>query len=197
MIGHIQGEVLFSDGVEVIISTNSGIGYQITFHKVLAEGQFASLFISHVIREAAQTLYGFEGLRDKKLFAAAMNELSLITGRKPAYSVAKNSISNFKIREGQKIGLFVTLRGEIMYEFLERLVYLVLPRVHNFRGFSSKSFDNCFNFSFGIKDCLVFNELSYDKVAKSRGLNVSFDIRAFSKVEAIELLRGFKLPIRD
>jgi Holliday junction DNA helicase RuvA len=85
MIGHIQGEVLFSDGAEIIISTNSGIGYQITFHKVLAEGQFASLFISHVIREAAQTLYGFESLRDKKLFELLMTVKGV--GPKGAYAI--------------------------------------------------------------------------------------------------------------
>lgn len=134
---------------------------------------------------------------DKKLFQAAMNELSLISGRKPAFTKAKKSISSFKLREGQIVGIFVTLRGKIMYEFLERLVFLALPRIHDFKGFSAKSFDSNCNFSIGIKDHLVFSELSYDKIAKQRGLNISFDIYANTKNEALELLTNcFHLPIK-
>ena len=133
---------------------------------------------------------------DKKLLEGAHNELMLITGRKPVTTKAKKSISGFKLREGQNVGLYVTLRGKIMYEFLERLVYLALPRIHDFKSFSSRSFDDKFNFSFGIPDHLVFSELSYDKIVKNRGLNVAINISSSSIDEAKALLVGFNLPIK-
>ena len=101
------------------------------------------------------------------------------------------------MKENQIIGLFVTLRGKIMYEFLERLVFLTLPRVHDFKGFSSKSFDKHNNFAFGIKDHLVFNELTYDTIVKNRGLNIMLTIKnADFKDKAIDLLNGFSFPIK-
>ena len=115
-------------------------------------------------------------LGDKKALEAAMNELALITGQKPTYSKAKKSIAGFKLRQGQVIGAYVTLRKRKMYEFLERLVYVALPRVRDFKGYKSSSFDSEFNLSIGIKEHLVFKELSYDKIHKTRGLDISFDL---------------------
>lgn len=134
---------------------------------------------------------------DKKVFDGTMNELALITGRKPCYRKSKRAIAGFNLKENQMVGLFVTLRGKVMYEFLERLVYLALPRVHDFKGFSKKSFDTHNNFAFGIKDHLIFNELSYDMIVKNRGLNIMFTIEnAVSKEQACDLLNGFEFPIK-
>ena len=134
---------------------------------------------------------------DKKIFDGTVNELALITGRKPCYRKSKRAIAGFNLKENQMVGLFVTLRGKIMYEFLERLVYLALPRVHDFKGFSKKSFDEHNNFAFGIKDHLIFNELSYDTIVKSRGLNIMITIKnAVSKEQACDLLNGFEFPVK-
>jgi large subunit ribosomal protein L5 len=133
---------------------------------------------------------------DKRLLEAAMNELAAITTRKPAYAKAKKSIASFKLRAGQIIGIYVTLRGAAMYEFIERLVYLTLPRVHDFRGFRKSAIDSSNNFSFGIKDHLVFTELSYDKIAKNRGLNVAITIKSHDKSHTLDLLKGLHFPIK-
>ena len=134
---------------------------------------------------------------DKKVFDGTANELALITGHKPCYRKSKRAIAGFNLKENQMIGLFVTLRGKIMYEFLERLVYLALPRVHDFKGFSKKSFDNHNNFAFGVKDHLIFNELSYDTIVKNRGLNIMFTIEnSVSQDQSCDLLQGFSFPIR-
>lgn len=153
---------------------------------------------AHLVPKIKQVVISmrFNDKDTKNDVSAALSELALISGRKPAYSKAKKSISSFKLREGQMVGAYVTLRGKVMYEFLERLVYLVLPRVHDFKGFKASSLDDQFNFSFGIKDHLVFNELSYDKIAKQRGLNVAINISASSKEESVDLLRGFFIPIK-
>ena len=134
---------------------------------------------------------------DKKIFEGTMNELALITGRKPCYRKSKRAIASFNLKENQIVGVHVTLRGDVMYEFLERLVYLSLPRVHDFKGFSRKSFDKHNNFAFGIKDHLIFNELSYDTIVKNRGLNIMFTIEnAKTKDQAYDLLCGFEFPIK-
>lgn len=134
---------------------------------------------------------------DKKIFDGAVNELALITGRRPCYRKSKRAIAGFSLKENQMVGLFVTLRGKVMYEFLERLVYLALPRVHDFKGFSVQSFDKYNNFAFGIKDHLIFNELSYDTIVKPRGLNIMFTIvNAVTRQQAFDLLDGFEFPIK-
>ena len=134
---------------------------------------------------------------DKKIFEGTMNELALITGRKPCYRKSKRAIASFNLKENQIVGAHVTLRGDVMYEFLERLVYLSLPRVHDFKGFSRKSFDKHNNFAFGIKDHLIFNELNYDTIVKNRGLNIMFTIEnAKTKDQAYDLLCGFEFPIK-
>ena len=134
---------------------------------------------------------------DKKYFDAVCNEVATITGRKPCYRKSKRAIAGFSLKENQCIGIFTTLRGERMYEFLERLVYIALPRIHDFKGFKRTSFDKKNNFAFGIKDHLIFNELSYDTIAKNRGLNIMFHIKnADTKDKAVDLLKGFNFPIK-
>ena len=134
---------------------------------------------------------------DKKVFEGTCDEIARITGHKPCYRKSKRAIAGFNLKENQVIAAFVTLRGKIMYEFLERLIYLSLPRIHDFKGFSKKSFDVHNNFSFGVKDHLIFNELSYDTIVKNRGLNIMFTIKnAKSKDMACDLLTGFKFPIK-
>ncbi len=132
--------------------------------------------------------------KDKKLLESAVEELSIITGQKPIRNAAKRSISNFKIREGMLIGTSVTLRGDRMYEFLDRLVAIALPRVKDFRGVKRKSFDGNGNYSLGIKEQIVFPEIRYDKIAQVRGLNIAFSTTAKNNEEAFSLLSGLGMP---
>ena len=134
---------------------------------------------------------------DKKVFEGTCDELARITGRKPCYRKAKRSIAGFNLKENQIVSVFVTLRGKAMYEFLERLVFLALPRVHDFKGFTRKGMDKNNNFAFGVKDHLIFNELSYDTIVKNRGLNIMFTIEnSVSQDQSCDLLQGFSFPIR-
>ncbi len=131
---------------------------------------------------------------NSKSFNTAVDELTLIAGQKPVATKAKKAISNFKVRAGMKIGAKVTLRGTRMYEFFDRLVGIALPRVRDFRGISDKSFDGRGNYSMGIKEQLIFPEISYDKVEKIRGLDVSFITTAQTDAEAKALLKALGLP---
>ncbi len=126
----------------------------------------------------------------------AINDLSLITGQKPVVTKAKKSIAGFKLREGQPIGVKVTLRGERMYNFMEKLIRVALPRVRDFRGISDKAFDGFVNYTLGIKDQLIFTEVNYDDVVKLRGMDIVFVTTAKSNEEAYELLSGFGMPFR-
>ena len=131
---------------------------------------------------------------NSKSFNTAVDELTLIAGQKAVATKAKKAISNFKVREGMKIGAKVTLRGRRMYEFFDRLTAIALPRVRYFRGISDKSFDGRGNYSMGIKEQLIFPEISYDKVEKIRGLDISFITTAKSDEEAKALLKALGLP---
>lgn len=131
---------------------------------------------------------------NSKSFNTAVEELALISGQKPVATKAKKSISNFKVRAGMKIGAKVTLRGKRMYEFFDRLVGIALPRVRDFRGISDKSFDGRGNYSMGVKEQLIFPEISYDKVEKIRGLDISFITTAKTDAEAKALLKALGLP---
>ena len=131
---------------------------------------------------------------NSKLLDAAVNELELITGAKPVVTKAKKSIAGFKLREGQAIGCKVTLRGEKMYEFVDRLVNLALPRVRDFRGVNPNAFDGRGNYALGIKEQLIFPEIEYDKVDKVRGMDVIFVTTAKTDEEARELLTQFNMP---
>ncbi|MCI9202198.1 MAG: 50S ribosomal protein L5 [Lachnospiraceae bacterium] len=135
-----------------------------------------------------------EAKENAKVLESAVRDLEIITGQKPIVTKAKKSIANFKIREGMPIGCKVTLRGEKMYDFLDRLVNLALPRVRDFRGVNPNSFDGRGNYSLGIKEQLIFPEIEYDKVDKVRGMDVICVTTAKTDEEARELLRLFNMP---
>ena len=135
-----------------------------------------------------------EAKENAKVLESAVRDLEVITGQKPVVTKAKKSIANFKIREGMAIGCKVTLRGERMYDFLDRLVNLALPRVRDFRGVNPNSFDGRGNYSLGIKEQLIFPEIEYDKVDKVRGMDVICVTTAKTDEEARELLKLFNMP---
>lgn len=135
-----------------------------------------------------------EGVLDSKKIAAAVSDLTAITGQKPVVTKAKKSIANFKLREGMQVGCKVTLRRQRMFEFLDRLVTIALPRVRDFHGLSGRSFDGCGNFALGLKEQIVFPEIDYDKVDAIRGLDIVICTTARSDEEGKALLAGFNLP---
>ena len=135
-----------------------------------------------------------EAKENRKVLDTAVKDLETITGQKAVVTRAKNSVANFKLREGQPIGCKVTLRGERMYEFLDRLVNLALPRVRDFRGVNPNAFDGRGNYALGIKEQLIFPEIEYDKVDKVRGMDIIFVTTANTDEEARELLTLFNMP---
>ena len=135
-----------------------------------------------------------EGVADSKVINNAVNDLVLISGQKPLVINAKKSIATFKLREGMKIGCKVTLRRDRMYDFLERLVLVALPRIKEFRGLSAKSFDGKGNFTFGIKEQIVFPEINYDRIDMIRGMDITIVTTAKTDKEAKLLLSSFNLP---
>jgi len=137
-----------------------------------------------------------EATQNSKILDPAVNELGLITGQKPIITKAKKSIAAFKVREGQAIGTMVTLRGDRMYEFFDRLVNIVLPRVRDFRGVSTKSFDGRGNYTLGLHDQLIFPEISYEKVDKQKGMNVTIVTTAANDNQARMLLKHLGMPFR-
>ena len=137
-----------------------------------------------------------EAKDNPKVLESATKDLEAITGQKPVVTKAKKSIANFKIRQGMSIGCKVTLRGDRMYEFTDRLINLALPRVRDFRGVSPDSFDGRGNYALGIKEQLIFPEIDYDKVEKVRGMDIIFVTTAKTDEEARELLSGFGMPFR-
>jgi large subunit ribosomal protein L5 len=137
-----------------------------------------------------------EATQNSKILDPAVNELGQITGQKPIVTKAKKSIAAFKVREGQAIGTMVTLRGDRMYEFLDRLVNIVLPRVRDFKGVSTKSFDGRGNYTLGLHDQLIFPEISYEKVDKQKGMNVTIVTTAANDNQARTLLKHLGMPFR-
>lgn len=135
--------------------------------------------------------------QDKKLVDNAMQELSMIAGQKPVSTKAKNSISNFKLREGMTIGVKVTLRDEKMYEFLDRLISVALPRVRDFRGINDKSFDGRGNYTMGITEQIIFPEIDIDKVNKIMGFDITFVTTAKTDAEALALLKAMGMPFKN
>lgn len=134
------------------------------------------------------------GVADSKSIANAVNDLTLISGQKPIVTIAKKSIAGFKLRDGMKIGCKVTLRKDRMFDFLERLVYVALPRVKDFKGLNPKSFDGKGNYTFGIREQIVFPEINYDKIDTLRGMDITIVTSATNDAHAKELLKGFDLP---
>lgn len=135
--------------------------------------------------------------KDKNLITNAVNDMQLIAGQKPVVTKARKAIAAFKIREGFEIGCMVTLRRIQMYEFLDRLISIAIPRIRDFRGLSAKAFDGQGNYSFGIKEQIVFPEINYDNVDVIRGMNITITTSARTDEEAAALLRGFGFPLRQ
>ena len=138
-----------------------------------------------------------EAVADKKVLDHAVGDLAKIAGQKPVVTKAKKAIAGFKIRQGYPIGTMVTLRGERMFEFLDRLVTVALPRVRDFRGVSAKAFDGRGNYNIGVKEQIIFPEIEYDKIDAIRGLNISITTTAKSDDEARALLAAFRFPFRN
>ena len=138
-----------------------------------------------------------EAVNDKKNIDAAVGDLTKLAGQKPVVTKARKAIANFKIREGLAIGTMVTLRGERMYEFLDRLVTIALPRVRDFRGVSARAFDGRGNYNVGLKEQIIFPEIEYDKIDALRGLNISITTTAKTDEEAKALLAAFRFPFRN
>lgn len=135
-------------------------------------------------------------VQDSKVLDEAIKDLETITGQKSSVRKAKKAISNFKLREGMKIGAMVTLRRERMYEFLDRLVTIVMPRIRDFRGVSDKSFDGRGNYTLGVKEQIIFPEINIDKVSKVLGMDITFVTSSKTDNEAYELLKAFKFPFK-
>lgn len=138
-----------------------------------------------------------EAVNDKKLVDNAVGDLTKIAGQKPAITRTRKAIANFKIRENMPIGCMVTLRGERMYDFLDRLVTIAFPRVRDFRGVSGRAFDGRGNYNIGLREQIIFPEIEYDKIDAVRGLNISITTTAKTDEEAKALLAGFRFPFRN
>ncbi len=138
-----------------------------------------------------------EAVGDKKIMDNAVGDLTKIAGQKPVITLARTSIATFKIRKGYPVGCMVTLRGTRMYEFLDRLVSIAIPRIRDFRGISGRSFDGRGNFNMGVKEQIIFPEIEYDKIDAIRGLNISIATTARTNDEARALLAGFSFPFRN
>lgn len=137
-----------------------------------------------------------EAIADKKILENAVNDLTLISGQRPVVTKARKSVAGFKIREGWPIGCKVTLRNQRMYEFLEKLIDIAIPRIRDFRGISPKSFDGRGNFAMGVNEQIIFPEIDYDKVDKLRGLDITITTTAKNDEEGRALLRAFNFPLR-
>ena len=138
-----------------------------------------------------------EAVGDKKIMDNAVGDLTKIAGQKPVVTLARTSIATFKIRKGYPVGCMVTLRGTRMYEFLDRLISIAIPRIRDFRGISGRSFDGRGNFNLGVKEQIIFPEIEYDKIDAIRGLNISIATTARTNDEARALLAGFNFPFRN
>ena len=135
-----------------------------------------------------------EGAHDGKILQSIVDDLTVISGQKPVITKAKKSIAGFKLREGMSLGAKVTLRKDRMYEFVDRLIYIALPRVRDFRGLSSKGFDGHGNFSMGVKEQIIFPEINYDKIDKVRGFDITVCTSAKNDKDALALLKALKFP---
>lgn len=138
-----------------------------------------------------------EAIADKKVLDHALSDLTKIAGQKPVMTHARKSISNFKLREGWPLGCKVTLRGDRMYEFLDRLITIAIPRIRDFRGFSARAFDGRGNYSMGLKEQIVFPEIEYDKIDAIRGMDITITTSAKNDAEAKALLTAFQFPFRE
>jgi len=154
---------------------------------VMAIPRLTKIVVNMGVGEAAQ---------NSKLLAGAVSDMTAITGQKPVITKARKSIANFKLREEMGVGCRVTLRGERMWEFFDRLVNIALPRIRDFKGISPKSFDGRGNFSMGIKEQIIFPEIEYDKVDKIRGMDITICTTAATNADGMALLKQFRMPFR-
>lgn len=138
-----------------------------------------------------------EAVADKKVIEHAVDDMAKISGQKPQVTVARKSVANFKVRDGWPIGCKVTLRRERMYEFLDRLISVAIPRIRDFRGFSPRSFDGRGNYSIGVREQIIFPEIDYDKIDSLRGMDITITTSARTDEEARALLTAFKFPLRN
>ena len=138
-----------------------------------------------------------EALANNKILESAVDQLAAITGQKPVITRARKSIANFKLRQGQAIGCAVTLRGDRMYEFMDRLITVALPRVRDFKGVSPKAFDGKGNYTLGVREQIIFPEINYDQIEKVKGLNISFVTTAKDDEQGLALMRHFGMPFRQ
>ena len=138
-----------------------------------------------------------EGAQNAKVLESSLSEIALITGQKPVVTRAKKAIAGFKIREGMPVGLMVTLRGNRMYAFVDRLISLALPRIRDFRGISAKSFDGRGNYTLGVREQLIFPEIEYDRIDQIRGMDISIITTAANDQEGRALLKAMGMPFRD
>lgn len=181
----------------------------------MAENRLKTLFKKEIVSELMK-LHGYKNINEvprlnkivlnmglgdvkdnSKSMGIAINEMALISGQKPVATKAKKAISNFKVREGMKIGAKVTLRGKRMFEFLDKLISIALPRVRDFRGLSRKSFDGRGNYALGVKEQIIFPEINYDKIEKIRGFDILIVTTAKSDSEALSLLEAMGMPFKD
>jgi large subunit ribosomal protein L5 len=163
---------------------------------LMKEFSYTSCMQIPAIKKIVVSMGVGEALTNKKLLDAAVTDLTTITGQKAVKTKAKKSIANFKLREGNEVGAMVTLRGDIMYEFLDRLINVAFPRVKDFRGIKPTGFDGHGNFSLGITEQLIFPEIDFDKVVKIAGMNITIVTSADSDAEAKALLTKFNMPFR-
>lgn len=165
--------------------------------RLLAEGGYANVMQVPRLTKVTLNMGVGEAVGDRKIMEAAVSDLSLISGQKPIVTNARKSEAGFKIREGWPIGCKVTLRKARMYEFIERLIGIAIPRIRDFRGLNPRAFDGRGNFSMGFAEQIVFPEIDYDKIDKVRGLNVTITTTAETNEEALNLLRAFEFPFRN
>jgi len=173
-----------------------------TYQKVIASNLMNKLSLKnkHEVPRIEKIILNMglgEEASDGKKLKACTDDMSLITGQKPVVTKFKKSISNFKTRKGSNAGVKVTLRSHKMYEFIDRLINIALPRIKDFRGLSSKGIDNSYNYSFGIKEHIVFPEVNFDKVDKIRGLDITIVTKSKSKQGTLEMLKEFNFPLND
>jgi len=165
--------------------------------KLTEEFQYTNVMAVPKLEKIVLNVGVGEAIQDKKVLDTIVSNMALITGQQPVTTKAKKSISNFKLREGMPIGCKVTLRGRIMYEFLDRLVTLALPRTRDFQGVPDKSFDGRGNYTMGIKEHTIFPEIDTDKVTKMHGMDVTFVTSAETDEEAYALLKHFGMPFKN
>ena len=162
--------------------------------KLLEKFKYKNIHQVPAIKKIVLNMGIGDAKEDSKVLDKAQDELTLISGQKAVKTKAKKAIAGFKIRAGMPIGVSVTLRNKIMYEFLDRLVNIAIPRIRDFRGLNSNSFDGNGNYSFGVKEQIIFPEINYDKIDKVRGIDITICTSAKNNKEALELLKNFNMP---